>query len=149
MIGPGVGDRQVTGDIGRIATADAPQPAGHYVQATAWQGLIFVSGQLATRPDGTRLTDAAFEDQARLALANMLAIARAGGAGPADFLKVTVYIVGIAHWASFNAIFAELFGEARPARAIVPVPELHHGLLIEVEGVAVRRDAEGSARDGT
>jgi reactive intermediate/imine deaminase len=129
----------MAGDIERIATAEAPQPAGHYAQGTAWDGLIFVSGQLATRPDGTRLNDRPFAEQARQALANMLAIARAGGADPADFLKVTVYIVGIAHWPEFNAVFAEVFGAALPARAVVPVPELHHGFLVEVEGVAVRR----------
>jgi len=131
----------MAGDIERVATGDAPAPAGHYAQATVWDGLIFVSGQLATRPDGTRLNHQPFAEQARQALANMLAIAAAGGAGAEDFLKVTVYVVGIAHWPEFNAIFAEMFGEARPARAIVPVPELHHGFLVEVEGVAVRRGA--------
>ena len=131
----------MAGEIERIATGDAPPPAGHYSQGTVWDGLIFVSGQLATRADGTRLHDRSFAEQARQALANVLAIAASGGAGPENFLKVTVYVVGIAHWPEFNAIFAEMFGEARPARAIVPVPELHHGFLVEVEGVAVRRDA--------
>lgn len=129
----------MAGEIKRIATADAPAPAGHYAQGTAWGGLVFVSGQLGTRPDGTKLTTHPFAEQARQALANMLAIASAGGAGPEDFLKVTVYVAGVEHWPEFNAIFAEAFGEARPARAIVPVPELHHGFLVEVEGVAVRR----------
>ena len=131
----------MAGDIERIATGEAPAPAGHYAQGTAWNGLVFVSGQLATLPDGTRLNDRPFAEQARVALANMLAIAKAGGAGPEDFLKVTVYVAGIEHWPAFNAIFAEMFGEARPARAIVPVPELHHGFLVEVEGVAVRPSA--------
>lgn len=131
----------MVGEIERLATADAPPPAGHYAQGTAWGGLVFVSGQLATLPDGTRLNDRPFAEQARVALANMLAIAAAGGAEPGDFLKVTVYIAGIEHWPEFNAVFAEAFGEARPARAVVPVPELHHGFLVEVEGVAVRPTA--------
>lgn len=129
----------MAGEIERIATAEAPAPAGHYSQATAWGGLVFVSGQLATLPDGTKLNDRPFADQARAALANMLAIARAAGAEPGDFLKVTVYIAAVDHWPEFNAIFAEVFGEARPARAVVPVPELHYGYLVEVEGIAVRR----------
>ena len=133
------GSGSVAGEIERIATADAPAPAGHYAQGTAWGGLVFVSGQLATLPDGTKLNERPFAEQARAALANMLAIAAAGGAGPEDFLKVTVYVAGVEHWPEFNAVFAEMFGDARPARAVVPVPELHYGFLVEVEGVAVRR----------
>ena len=116
-------------------------PGGHYSHGTVANGFVFVSGQLPITAAGEKLVHAGFAEQARQALANMLAIAAAGGAGPEDFLKVTVYVAGIAHWPEFNAIFAEMFGEARPARAIVPVPELHHDFLVEVEGVAVRRDA--------
>ena len=129
----------MAGDIEHIETAEAPAPAGHYSQGTAWGGLVFVSGQLGTMPDGTKLNTRPFAEQARQALANMLAIAAGGGAGPEDFLKVTVFVASAEHWPEFNAIFAEAFGEARPARAIVPVPELHHGYLVEVEGIAVRR----------
>jgi 2-iminobutanoate/2-iminopropanoate deaminase len=53
-------------------------------------------------------------------------------------LKVTVYIVGVELWPAFNTIYAELMGEARPARAVVPVPELHHGYLVEIEATAAR-----------
>ncbi|MDP9416177.1 MAG: RidA family protein, partial [Pseudomonadota bacterium] len=62
----------------------------------------------------------------------------AGGGSADTVLRVTAYIVGIENWSAFNRIFAELFGDARPARAVVPVPELHHGYLVEVDGIAVR-----------
>ena len=45
---------------------------------------------------------------------------------------------GIANWPAFNTLYAELLGAARPARAVVPVPELHHGYLIEIEAIAAR-----------
>src|SRR5688572_13543823 len=109
-------------DIESIATSDAPAPAGHYSQGTAHDGLLFVAGQLAVRPDGTHQADAPFEDQARQALANLLAIVRAGGSSPERILKVNVYIVGVEHWPAFNRVFGDMFGEARPARAVVPVP---------------------------
>ncbi len=124
--------------IERIGTAAAPTPAGHYSQGTAWRDLIFISGQLPKGPDGAPRSNASFEDQARLALANLLAIASAGGGSADTVLRVTAYIVGIENWSAFNRIFAELFGDARPARAVVPVPELHHGYLVEVDGIAVR-----------
>ena len=124
--------------IERIVTDAAPTPAGHYAQATAAGDLLFVAGQLPVRPDGTHMADLPFEEQARQALANLLAIVRADGSAPERVLKVSVYIVGIAHWPAFNRVYAELFGEARPARAVVPVPELHHGYLVEVDAVAAR-----------
>lgn len=125
-------------DIERISTPSAPPPGGHYAQATAWGDLIFVSGQLPGRPDGTPTSDLPFEAQARQAIANLLAILTAAGSGPDRTLKVTAYIVGINHWPVFNRIYGDLFGEALPARAVVPVPALHHGYLIEIEAVAVR-----------
>ena len=33
-------------EIKRINTPNAPQPAGHYSQATVYNGLVFVAGQL-------------------------------------------------------------------------------------------------------
>ena len=124
--------------IERIVTDAAPAPGGHYAQATAFNDLLFIAGQLPVRPDGTHMADLPFEEQARQALANVLAIVRAGGSAPERVLKVNVYIVGIEHWPAFNRVYAELFGEARPARAEVPVPELHFGYLLEVDAVAAR-----------
>jgi reactive intermediate/imine deaminase len=124
--------------IERIVTDAAPAPGGHYAQATAAEGLLFVAGQLPVRPDGTHMADQPFEAQAEQALANLLAIVRAGGSAPERVLKVNVYIVGIAHWPAFNRVYAEMFGDAKPARAVVPVPELHFGYLVEVDAIAAR-----------
>jgi reactive intermediate/imine deaminase len=123
--------------IEHIRTDQSPAPAGHYAQGTRWGDLIFVSGQLPVQLRD-QLPAASFEEQARIALRNMLAIAEAGGASVGTMLKVNAYIVGIEYWPAFNQVFAELFGEARPARAVIPVPELHHGYLVEVDAVAVR-----------
>ena len=125
-------------DIERIATPAAPPPAGHYAQATAWQDLVFVSGQLPVRADGALAATEPFEAQARRAIANLLAILSEAGSGPSEVLKATAYVVGIENWPTFDRAFADAFGDAKPARAVVPVPELHHGFLIEVEAVATR-----------
>ena len=119
-----------------ITALGAPTPAGHYSPAVEHAGLIYVSGQLGVRPDGSHTASAPFEDQARQALANLLAVLAAAGASPRHLIKVTVYLVGVENWPLFNAIYAELMGEARPARSVVPVPELHHGHRVEIEAIA-------------
>jgi reactive intermediate/imine deaminase len=129
-------------EIETILSPDVPAPAGHYAQAVAYKDLVFVSGQLAPRPDGSHTAGEPFAVQARQALDNLLAVLDAAGCGPADVLKVTAYLVGAAHWPQFNAVYAEVFGPYRPARAVVPVPELHHGYLVEIEAVAVRRKTD-------
>ena len=126
--------------IDRISTADAPKPAGHYVQACRHGDLIFVSGQLPVSLEGKAQADNSFEEQVRLALKNLLAIVRAAGGTPETVLKVTAFIVGVENWPAFNAIYAENFGAARPARSVVPVPALHHGCLIELEAIAARAE---------
>ncbi|MBT2325907.1 RidA family protein [Variovorax paradoxus] len=122
-----------------ILTDRAPKPAGHYTQAIVAGGAhVFVSGQLPIRPDGRPLDDDGFEVQARQAIQNMLEIVRAAGSSPQQLVKVTAYIVGIANWARFNAVYASMLPDACPARTVVPVPELHFGYLVEIDAIAVR-----------
>jgi 2-iminobutanoate/2-iminopropanoate deaminase len=120
-----------------ILTDRAPAPAGHYSQAIVSRGQVFISGQLPIRPDGRPLPEDGFEAQARQAIQNVLEILRAAGGTPQHLVKVTAYIVGVAHWARFNAVYASMLPDACPARAVVPVPELHYGYLVEIDAIAV------------
>lgn len=117
--------------------ASAP-PGGHYSHAAAGGGLVFVSGQLPIDASGRKLGDAPFEAQAAQVLANVDAALQAAGSDRQRLLQVRVYITDIAHWPAFNQLYADWIGTHRPARAVVPVPQLHFGLLVEVEGVALR-----------
>lgn len=119
-----------------IHTPAASAPAGHYSQAVSHQGTLYISGQLPVSPDGRHNLEASFAEQAQVALDNLLAILKAAGGSPADLVKVTVYVVGVKHWPEFDRLYAAALGDHRPARAVVPVPELHHGYLIEIEAVA-------------
>jgi 2-iminobutanoate/2-iminopropanoate deaminase len=125
--------------ITRIKAAGAPAASGHYSHATAHGNLVFVSGQLPVRPDGSE-GDREFGAQVRQALGNLVAVLRSAGCGPEHVLKVTVFLVGIERWSVFNRLYGEIFGEIRPARSVVPVPHLHDGYLVEIEAVAVRPD---------
>ena len=121
-----------------VSTKDAPSPTGPYVQGLAGAGLVFVSGQLPIRPDGTGLQDKGFDAQVRQALANVFAIVRAGGSAPERILKVTAFIVGAEHQPLFNKIYADAFGDHRPTRSLVPVSGLNNGSLIEIEAIALK-----------
>lgn len=137
----------MAGNLEIIHTADAAAPGGHYSQAISHGGVVYVSGQLPVRANGEHSADQPFEVQASIALDNLMAILRAAGLSPSDLLKVTVYVVGIEHWPAFDRLYARYLGEHRPARAVVPVPVLHHGYLIEIDAVARGRQAGGSQRE--
>lgn len=112
-------------------------PGGHYSHAVVGGGLVFVAGQLPIAADGSRLGDAGFEVQAMQALANVAAALHGAGSGVDRLLQVRVYLTDIDDWPAFNTLYAAWAGPAKPARAVVPVPVLHHGFRIEIEAVAL------------
>lgn len=111
-------------------------PAGHYSHAVSAGGFVFVAGQLPIPPDGTKSPHLPFAQQARLALQNVELALAAAHASLRDVVKVTAYLVSEEHWAEFDAVYAEVFGEHRPARAAVPVGPLHYGFQVEIDAVA-------------
>ena len=125
--------------IQTIETPNAPLPAGHYVQASVWNDLIFVSGQLPINPVTKQMITGPIDAQSRQVLENVKAILEAAGSDLSHVLKTTVYIADIALWDQVNAIYADFFGDHKPARAVVPTNKLHYGFLIEIEAVAVRK----------
>ena len=119
-----------------VRTEHAPAARGHYAQAIEHGGLVYVSGQLPIDAADPERRIEGFEAQARQAIANVLAIVEAAGSSRERLLRVTVYVAGIEHWPRFNAIYAESIGSHRPARTVVPVPELHYGYLVEIDAIA-------------
>ncbi len=120
-----------------IDPAGLATPGGHYSHVSIANGLVFVSGQLPIDASGKKLTDRPFEAQAEQVLANLATALAGAGSDVKKLAQVRVYIVDVAHWSSFNEIYARWAGDARPARAVVPVPALHFGLKIEIEAVAL------------
>ncbi|MCL4864605.1 MAG: RidA family protein [Gemmatimonadales bacterium] len=111
-----------------VQVPGALPPAGHYSPAIVHGGLVYVSGQLPIDPvSGERCTG------------NLEMVLHAAGSGLDRLLKVTIYLADVAHWGAVNAVYAQRLGAHRPARAVVPTGPLHHGFLIEVEGIAATR----------
>ncbi len=125
-----------------IFTKDAPLPAGHYSQGIKYGDLIYVSGQLPIDPKTGKPAETRIEDQVKRALLNVKAILESGGSSIENVLKTTVYISDISLWNRVNKTYSEFFGDNRPARAVVPVKELHFGLSVEIEAIGfIKRSA--------
>lgn len=120
-----------------ISTSGAAKPGGHYSQAVAFKDLIFVSGQLPITPEGEKITGD-ISAQAHQVFLNVQAILQAAGSGFSSVLKSTIYISDIAMWSEVNEIYSTYFQDHRPARAVVPTRDLHHGFLIEMEVIAIK-----------
>jgi 2-iminobutanoate/2-iminopropanoate deaminase len=123
-----------------VVTSAAPGAIGPYSQGIAWDRLVFTSGQLPMDAAGT-IPSADVREQARLALANVRAILEAGGSSLDRVLKVTVFVLDIAHFAAINEVYREAFAgvDAFPARSVVQVAALPKpGALLEVEAVGTR-----------
>jgi reactive intermediate/imine deaminase len=125
-------------DIVQTSPATMAAPGGHYSHAVAAGGFVFVSGQLPIKPDGTKLNEAPFEEQARQVLDNVSAALKGAGSSVDKLTQVRVYVTDISAWPAFNTLYAAWTGGARPARCVVPVPQLHYGFQIEVEAVALQ-----------
>ena len=117
-----------------IGSSELPAPAGHYSQAVAAGGLVFLSGILPARDSVA--PQASFEAQCDSVFDQCEKVLRAAGCGFDDVVQCTAYIAGVDHWPAFNAIHARVFGVHKPARAVVPVPALHYGFLVEIQLVA-------------
>lgn len=120
-----------------VNPAGLATPGGHYSHVSIANGLVFVSGQLPIDATGRKLIDEPFGVQAEQVLTNLACALAGAGSDIAKLVQVRVYIDDVNYWPSFNEIYARWAGEARPARAVVPVPALHFGLKIEVEAVAM------------
>ena len=118
-----------------ISCAELPAPAGHYSYAVEAGGLIFISGML---PAGNNQPPTSFEAQVNSVLDRCTAVLATTGCTLNDVVQSTVYLAGVEHWPAFNQLYASRLGEHRPARAVVPVPALHHGFLVEIQMVAQR-----------
>lgn len=122
--------------IKSISTPNAPQPAGHYSQAIVYNGLVFVAGQLSIDPKTGEKKLGSIEEQTEQALTNVSEILKAAGSDITRVLKMNVFVSDINLWSSVNQVYARFLGSHRPARAVIPTGELHHGFLIEIEAIA-------------
>jgi 2-iminobutanoate/2-iminopropanoate deaminase len=120
-----------------VATPDAPQAIGPYSQAVKANGFVYTSGQIALDPATGALVDSSFEEQVHRVFKNLDAVLRAAGSSFDRVLKATVFITDFANFQALNTIYAEYFGDHKPARTTVAVSALPKGGAVEIDLVAL------------
>ncbi|MBC8259587.1 MAG: RidA family protein [SAR324 cluster bacterium] len=119
-----------------IKTSKAPAPVGPYSQAVSSGNILYVSGQIPLDPENGELIQATFAEQCHRVLLNLQIILEAGGSGLDRVLKVTIYMKDLAQFAELNEIYAEYFGDSKPARACVEVSNLPKDVALEMDAIA-------------
>jgi 2-iminobutanoate/2-iminopropanoate deaminase len=120
-----------------ISTTNAPAAIGPYAQAIEAGNLIFTSGQIPLRPDGT-LVEGGITEQVKQVLANLDAVLKAAGVDRKNVVKSTIYLTNLADFETVNAIYGEFFGDHKPARTTIQVAALPKGAKVEIEMIALK-----------
>lgn len=122
--------------IENISTDEAPAAIGPYSQAIKTGNLIFCSGQLGINPETKELLEGV-EQQTLQIFKNIKAVLNAAGCDLSGIVKTTVFLSDMAEFQTVNAIYANLFGDHKPARSTIQAAQLPLNASIEIECIAV------------
>lgn len=120
----------------RIHTTEGIEPAGHYSQAVVYGGVVYASGVLGKNPDDPTAAPGDAAQQTRQSLINLATVLEAAGSDLNHVVRMTIYVSGIEHWGAVNEAYAEVMGDHKPARAIVPVKNFAGDYLVEIVATA-------------
>lgn len=118
-----------------ISTQMAPQAIGPYSQAVRAGNLIYTSGQIALSPDGSFIGGDIIA-QAKQVLENLKNILEFSSSSMSNVIKTTVFLVDMQDFEALNKIYAQYFGDHKPARSTIAVKKLPKNALVEIECVA-------------
>ncbi len=122
-----------------VATSNAPAAIGPYSQAVKVNGMVYTSGQIALTPEGEMLGDDVVL-QTRQDFANLKAVLAEAGTSLDKVVKVMAFVADINDFATVNEIYAEAFGDHKPARSLVAAKTLPKNALVEIEVIALCPD---------
>ncbi|WP_345986290.1 RidA family protein [Sulfurimonas sp. HSL-1656] len=119
-----------------VQTADAPAAIGPYSQAVKVNGMVYTSGQIALTPAG-EMCENDITVQTKQVLSNLTAVLEAAGSGLDKVIKTTIFLDNMDDFATVNALYAEAFGDHKPARSTVAVKTLPKNALVEIDAIAL------------
>lgn len=121
--------------IERLTPPGVPAPRGPYSPAVRAGDFIFLAGQVPVDPATDKMSPGDIQHETRLVLNNVKRLLEAVGASLADVVKVGVFLSDGSEFAQMNEVYAEFFGETKPARTTV-VCKFVADIRIEVDCVA-------------
>ena len=117
-----------------ISTSNAPAAIGPYSQGFVVGNLVISSGQIPVNPENGEIP-ADISAQAEQSCKNVKAVIEAGGSDISKVVKTTCFLVDMADFATFNAVYEKYF-TSKPARSCVAVKTLPKNVLCEIEAIA-------------
>jgi 2-iminobutanoate/2-iminopropanoate deaminase len=124
--------------IERISPPGVPAPRGPYSPAVRAGGFIYISGQVPVDPVTQQLVSGDIRHETRQVLNNIRRILEGCGATMANVVKCCVYLADGKDFAAMNEVYAEFFGEARPARTTVACQFAIANIKVEIDAVAYK-----------
>ena len=118
-----------------VHTEHAPAAIGPYSQGIVVGSMLYTSGQIPLRPDGT-LVEGDITVQTQQVMTNLSAILAAAGAQLSQVVKTTVFLKNLDDFVAMNAVYAQAFDTHTPARSTVQVAKLPRDVLVEIEVIA-------------
>lgn len=131
--------RRLMSTLRPVSTSNAPPAAASYSQAMKLDKLIFVSGQVPLKPEGTPV-EGSITDKAEQVFANVSAILKESNSSLERVAKVNVFLTDINDFAEFNKVYARYFTAHKPARSCVAVKALPLNSALEMEVIATENE---------
>ena len=122
-----------------IASDNLPQAIGPYSPAIKVHGMIYTSAQVPVTLDGT-MVEKDIKIQTRQVLSNLRTLLEDADSGMEKVVKVSVFLENIEDFGVVNVLFAEAFGEHKPARSTIAAKALPKNSLIMIDAIALAND---------
>lgn len=120
-----------------IVSTAAPAAIGPYSQAIRAGHWVFTSGQIPLDPATGEMVTGDITVETRRVMDNLAAVLAASGVGFEAVVKTTIYLTDLADFAAVNAVYAERFPAAPPARSTVQVARLPRDARVEIDMIAI------------
>lgn len=122
--------------VKEVSTTKAPAAIGPYVQGMIVNNMFYSSGQIPLTAEGV-MVEGDIVAQTQQVFENLKAVLAEAGTSLDSVVKTTVFMADMNDFAEMNVIYANYFGEHKPARSAVEVARLPKDARIEIEVIAL------------
>lgn len=116
-----------------INSPEAPAAVGPYSHAARVGDVLFCSGQIPLDPESLKIVEGGIEAQTKQVITNIKALLATVDSTLDDVAKCTIFLTDLGDFAAVNALYAEAFGDHKPARSTIQVAALPLGSNVEIE----------------